>query len=156
MTPEQLKKYTALLMQRAERNIEDGESNLAAASYNVASSQSYYCMLDAATALLACRAVSAGDEADSEFIQIFSQHYILTGDMEAHLREFFEEALKARVACGYDRRHYETHATAKALIDKAWEFLVAAKQQLGKELARLELPDIRQKGEREDRDVEVH
>ena len=156
MTPEKLKKYTALIMQRAARNLEDGESNLAAASFNVASSQAYYCMLDAATALLACRAVTPGDEVDAEFIKTFAQHFVLTGDMEAGYRDSFEAALKARVACGYDKRHYETHETARSLVDRAGEFLAAATAQVKKELARLELPDIRQKGEREEHDAELH
>ena len=143
MTPEKMKQYTVALIARAERNLGEAESNHSSGSYSVASSQAYYSMFDAARALLAPRGVERDVGTDSEFIKVFDMHYIRSGDMDYHLRDYFEEARRTRVACAYDSRYTESRENSQGLIDKAREFLEAARNRLEEELKLFEIPDLR-------------
>ncbi len=147
MTPEKLRQYTEALMARAERDLGEAESNLDAGSYNVASSQSYYCMHGAATALLASRNLDLRRAPDPEVVAMFTYNFVSTGDMIAKFGEYFKAAFKSRIACGYDASYNETPENARDLLAKAGEFLKAAGTRLEEELKKLELPDIRKASE---------
>ena len=143
MTPDKLEKYTALLVERASRSLGEAQDNFHANSYNVAVSQAYYSMYDAAKALLAMRGLTGGRETDADLIQVFTQHFILTGDIEPEWRPQFENALRARLACGYDSRYNATRDEAEGILRSAEDFTVMTKRQLEVEFKHMELPDMR-------------
>jgi uncharacterized protein (UPF0332 family) len=143
VTPEKLKKYTSLLVERASRSLAEARDNFHANSYNVAVSQAYYAMYDAAKALLATRGITGSKETDADFVQMFAQHFVLTGDIEPEWRERFEKALKSRLACAYDSSHNARRDEAEDILGGAEDFAVLAKRQLEAELRRIELPNMR-------------
>ncbi|MHC5056289.1 MAG: HEPN domain-containing protein [Planctomycetota bacterium] len=143
MTPDKLKKYTALLVERASRSLGEAQDNFHASSYNVAVSQAYYAMYDAAKALLATRGITGSNETDADFVQMFAQHFVLTGDIEPGWREQFEKALQSRLACAYDSSHNARQAEAESILGGAEDFVTLTKKQLVEELRRIELPDMR-------------
>ncbi len=143
MTPEKLKQYTTLLVDRASRSLGEAQDNFHAQSYNVAVSQAYYSMYDCAKSLLATRGLTGSNETDAELLQMFAQHFILTGDIEPEWRERIDRALKCRLACAYDSRHNAGHGEAEEILKSAEDFTVLVKTQLVEELKRLELPNLR-------------
>jgi uncharacterized protein (UPF0332 family) len=143
MTPEKLKQYSTLLVERAARSLGEARDNLHAQSFNVAVSQAYYSIYDCAKSLLATRGISGGKETDAEFLQMFAQHFVLTGDIEPDWRERIDFALKARLACAYDSRHNARQAEADEVLNSAEEFVSLAKKQLEVEFKRIELPNLR-------------
>jgi uncharacterized protein (UPF0332 family) len=143
MTPEKLKQYTSLLIERASRSLGEAQDNFHANSYNVAVSQAYYAMYDSARALLAARGFTGTRETDADFVQIFAQHFVMTGDVEPEWQVQFEKALKARLAVAYDARHNAGRDEAEDILTGAENFATLAKQQLELELKRAELPDLR-------------
>jgi uncharacterized protein (UPF0332 family) len=143
MTPEKLKQFTSLLIQRAGRSLGEAQDNFHAKSFNVAVSQAYYAMYDSARALLATRGFTGSKETDADFVQIFVQHFIMTGDIESEWRAQFEKALKARLAVAYDTRHNAGRAEAEDILTGAENFVSLAKSQLEVELKRMELPNLR-------------
>jgi len=143
MTPEKLKQLTSLLVERASRSLGEAQDNFHANSYNVAVSQAYYAMYDAAKALLATRGFTGTKMTDAEFVQTFSQHFIITGDIEPEWRTKFEDALKARLACGYDSKHNAGRGEAEDVLRGAEDFVTLTQRQLEVELRRMELPDLR-------------
>ena len=155
MAKTKLEKYTELLLQRAERNLDEAESNFSASSYRVASSQAYYAMYDAASALLAMRGYKPSGESDSEFVKIFCMHFISTGDLQYQLKDAIEAALRTRVACGYDPKHHEMRENSREMLDNARAFLDAAGDQVPKEFARMRTPSMRKAQAREETDGEV-
>lgn len=143
MTPEKLKQFTSLLLQRAGRSLGEAQDNFHANSYNVAVSQAYYAMYDGAKALLATRGLTGSNETDADFVQIFAQHFVMTGDIEPEWRTQFEKALQARLAVAYDADHNAGRAEAEDILTGAEGFVALVKAQLEVELRRMELPDIR-------------
>ena len=143
MTPEKLKQYTTLLVERASRSLGEAQDNFHANSYNVAVSQAYYAMYDAAKALLATRGLTGSRETDADLIQMFSQHFVMTGDIEPEWRTQLERAFQARLACGYDSRHSAGRDEAEDVLRGAEDFVTLTKRQLEVELRRMELPDLR-------------
>ena len=143
MRSDKLREYTTATMARAEKNLTEAGSNLAAGSYNVAASQSYYAMFNAANALLATRNLDVRRAADPEVVAMFAYHFVSTGNINPKLREYFQAAFKARIASGYDSRHNETVENAQALVSQAGEFLAEARDRLEVEFKRLKLPQLR-------------
>jgi len=143
MTPEKLKQLTSLLVERASRSLGEAQDNFHANSYNVAVSQAYYAMYDAAKALLATRGLTGSRENDADLIHMFSQHFVMTGDIEPEWRMKFEGALKARLACGYDSRHNAGRDEAEEVLRGAEGFVTLTQRQLEVEFRRMELPDLR-------------
>ncbi len=143
MTQDKVARFAEGSIKEAERNLAEAESNLVAGSYNVASSQSYYSMFAAASALLLTRGVNVRKLADPEAVASFAYHFVPPGAMEVQYRRHFQNAFKARIACGYDSRHSEKARDAQAHVENAREFLAAARTQLGKELKRLEGVSLR-------------
>ena len=83
------------------------------------------------------------DETDAGLIQAFTQHFILTDDIEPEWRERFEKALRTRLSCGYDSRYNATREEAEGILRGAEDFVTLAKRQLELELKRMELPNLR-------------
>ena len=143
MTPEKLQKYTVLLVERALRSLGEAQDNFHANSYNVAVSQAYYAMYDVAKALLATRGLTGSNETDADFVQMFAQHFVLTGDIEPEWRAQFEKALQSRLACAYDSQHNASREEAEDILKGAEGFVALARKQLEVELRRIELPNLR-------------
>ena len=143
MTPEKLKQYTSLLVDRALRSLGEAQDNFHASSYGVAISQAYYAMYDAAKALLATRGLTDSNATDVDLVQMFAQHFVLTGDIEPEWRERFEQALQARLACAYDVGHIASRDKAEDVLGSAENFVTLTKRQLEVELNRIELPNMR-------------
>jgi len=143
MTPDKLKQYTTLLCDRAGRSLGEAQDNFHANSYNVAVSQAYYAMYDAAKALLATRGVTGSKETDANLLLIFAQHFVMTGDIEPEWQVLFEKALRARLACGYEAGHTARRDEAEEILTGAENFFTLIKKQLEVELRRIELPSMR-------------
>lgn len=143
MTPEKLQKYTSLLVERASRSLGEAQDNFHANSYNVAVSQAYYAMYDAAKALLATRGLTGSNATDADLVQMFAQHFVLTGDIEPEWRAQLEKALHARLACAYDSSHIASRDEAEDILGGAEDFVTLTKRQLEVELNRIELPNLR-------------
>ncbi len=143
MTPEKLKQFTALLVQRASRSLGEAQDNFHANSFSVAVSQAYYAMYDGAKALLATRGTTGSRETDADFVQIFAQHFVMTGDIEPEWRTQFEKALQARLAVAYDASHNAGRDEAEDILTGAENFTTLVQKQLEVELRRMELPDLR-------------
>jgi uncharacterized protein (UPF0332 family) len=120
------------LLEEAAGCLDAAEKILATSIPKVATSQAYYAMFNAASALLAARDIHrrrhGGVTAAS------GEQFAREGEVWRRLHASFVKAFEERMACDYKAGHRQSRARAEPAVERAREFLDAARERLKIEL----------------------
>jgi uncharacterized protein (UPF0332 family) len=123
-----MKSKTAQLPEKAEDAIEAAELLLRGDKNNFAAGRAYYAMFYTAEALLY--------ERDLEFRKhggvhaAFGKHLVKTGELDARFHRYLLEAFESRLEADYGVDIVLAATAAKEIIQRAKEFLAAARLSL--------------------------
>ncbi len=133
MTPENRRGYAEVLMARARESLQTAEKNLRIDEYKVTTSQSYYAMFYAASALLAARDIVRAKHFG--VISAFGEHLAKAGIVAPVFGRRLSCAYDSRLDCDYNPHFVQTREGAEAVLEHAREFLTAAEERLKVDLA---------------------
>jgi uncharacterized protein (UPF0332 family)/predicted nucleotidyltransferase len=108
-------------MQSARQRLRAATVLLEADEPRAAISQAFYAFLDAADAALVARGIRTKSHAGT--IDLFNQHFIKTGLVEAQYSEWFKRIRKDRLEADYERMRVFTEAEGRLALERATQFV---------------------------------
>ena len=123
-----MKEETQKLLHKAERAVGASECLLARGDTDFAVARSYYVMLYAADALLCEKGLSFFDHAGSH--AAFEEHFVRCGLIDPKYHRWLVESLEIRITADYSAEADFTVDETRHMIERAREFLTAARRHL--------------------------
>lgn len=118
----------SLYLDRARKDLEAAESNLALGFHAVSVTRAYYAMFYAASALLASKGITHSKH--SAVLAAFGEQFAKTGLIEADYAKAFGHAFDARLDSDYDITFAADEALAREVLSEALRFVDRAAQYL--------------------------
>ncbi len=123
-----MKNEVQILIEKACDCIESSSLNLENGFYDASVNRSYYAIFDAVTALLISKNITVKSHSGS--IQQFALHFIKTGNLKKELQDHLVYCYQKRQVGDYDLYSEISKEEANLCLQKAKEFVNAAKDWL--------------------------
>lgn len=128
LTQQQRYDIVTYRMENAQKTLGEIEALVALKYYNTAANRMYYACYYAACTLLIANKVNT--KSHDGIKQMFSQHFIKTGDFPMRLSRIYSTLFKQRLSGDYDDMFDNTFETVTELYPKAQEFIASVKEKV--------------------------